>query len=191
MASSCRHGWLHLNSPFAIVEPVDKNFQPVPPGVQSHTTLVTNLANRIQPIIRYDLSDSILVRPEPCECGSTLPAIRVQGRTADLLHFANERGEDVVIAPLVLQTAVDRLPGVERFQIVQAAPATLRVRLLYRDGHDRETVWTSVEGGILSLLRSRSVTNVRIVRATEPPEQVPGRKFRTVIPLGKLEQVST
>ena len=42
----------------------------------------STLANRVQPILRYDLGDSILQRPSPCPCGDPLPAMRVQGRTA-------------------------------------------------------------------------------------------------------------
>lgn len=60
---SCPQGWIHINSDWAILEPVDDNFRPTPPGAPSHTVLLTNLANRIQPIIRYDLGDSIIVRP--------------------------------------------------------------------------------------------------------------------------------
>jgi phenylacetate-coenzyme A ligase PaaK-like adenylate-forming protein len=183
IASSCRKGWLHLNSNFAIVEPVDADYRPTPPGEQSHTVLITNLANRIQPILRYDLSDSLWVRPDPCECGNPLPAVRVQGRTSDLLRFATASGDDVAIAPLVLQTAIDRLPSVERFQIVQERPAALRIRITARAGHPTDEVWSAVERSVAGVLSANGVVNVQIIRAPEPPEHVPGRKFRSVVPL--------
>ena len=87
LSYSCTEGWLHVNSDWVLLEPVDADHRPVAVGQPSHTVLVSNLANRIQPIIRYDLGDSVLARPEPCPCGNPLPAIRVQGRTADLLRF--------------------------------------------------------------------------------------------------------
>ena len=42
-----------------ILEPVDRDYRPTPPGELSHTVLLTNLANAVQPIIRYDLGDSV------------------------------------------------------------------------------------------------------------------------------------
>ena len=55
----CAHGWLHIHSDWVILEPVDANFQPTPPGEVSHTVLLSNLYNRAQPILRYDLGDSV------------------------------------------------------------------------------------------------------------------------------------
>ena len=75
---SCAQGWLHVNSDWAVLEPVDANYRPTPPGEPSHTVLISNLANRVQPVLRCDLGESVLQRPDPCPCGNPLPAIRVQ-----------------------------------------------------------------------------------------------------------------
>lgn len=107
LSQSCQHGWLHLNSDWAILEPVDADHQPVPPGQRSHTALLTNLANRTQPIVRYDLGDAVLLRPDPCPCGDPLPAIQVQGRSADLLTFPARTGPPVTIAPLTISLALE------------------------------------------------------------------------------------
>ncbi len=74
MAFDCPQGWLHVNADWVILEPVEADYSPTPPGRQSHTVLLTNLANRVQPIIRYDLGDSVTARPDPCPCGNPLPA---------------------------------------------------------------------------------------------------------------------
>jgi phenylacetate-coenzyme A ligase PaaK-like adenylate-forming protein len=79
----CREGWLHVNADWVLLEPVDRDYRPVPPGQRSHTALLTNLANRAQPIIRYDLGDSIIVNPQPCPCGNPLPAVHVEHRRGD------------------------------------------------------------------------------------------------------------
>ena len=63
IAFSCAAGWLHVNADWVVLEPVDRRYRPTPPGEMSHTVLLTNLANRVQPIIRYDLGDSVLVNP--------------------------------------------------------------------------------------------------------------------------------
>ena len=70
MAYDCAHGWLHVNSDWVILEAVDADGRPTAPGEASHTVLLTNLANRVQPIIRYDLGDTVLARPDPCPCGN-------------------------------------------------------------------------------------------------------------------------
>lgn len=158
-----------------VLEPVDADHRPVPPGELSHTVLISNLANRAQPILRYDLGDSVLQRPDPCSCGDPLPAIRVQGRAADMLTFPNERGERVAIAPLAFGSLVDRTPGVELFQIVQTTPTSLRVRLLPAGSADPEGVWRAVRAG-------HKLDHVTPERAGEPPEQSPGDKYRTIIP---------
>jgi phenylacetate-coenzyme A ligase PaaK-like adenylate-forming protein len=164
-----------------VIEPVDARYQPVPPGTQSHTVLLTNLANRVQPILRYDLGDSVLQRPDPCPCGNPLPAIRVQGRSADVLAFRTEAGEQVAIAPLAFE--VDQVPGVELFQIVQTTPTNLRVRLRPAAGADQERMWQAVQAEIARLLAEHRLSYVTVERASEPPEQGPGGKYRAVVPL--------
>ncbi len=69
-----------------------RRLSPTPPGEPSRTVLLTNLANRVQPIIRYDLGDSVVVKPEPCACGSPLPAIEVEGRHDDVLSLVAPDG---------------------------------------------------------------------------------------------------
>ena len=49
LACECEHGHLHLNSDWAILEPVDAQGRAVPPGETGATTLLTNLANHVQP----------------------------------------------------------------------------------------------------------------------------------------------
>lgn len=180
---SCEHGWLHVNSDWVVLEPVDADYRPTPPGEQSHTVLLSNLANRAQPILRYDLGDSILQRPDPCPCGNPLPAIRVQGHAADVFTFPTGRGERITISPLAFSTLVERTPGVELFQIVQTAPASLRVRLRPANSADPDRTWQAVHTEITRLLASHNLDHVTVERAGEPPEQAPGGKYREIIPL--------
>ena len=125
----CREGWLHVNADWVLLEPVDRDYCPTPPGEASHTVLLSNLANRVQPIIRYDLGDSIIAKPEPCACGNPLPAIRVEGRRDDVLSMRAPDGKLVRLLPLALTTIVEEAAHVHRFQIVQTAPDRLMLRL--------------------------------------------------------------
>lgn len=179
----CREGWLHVNADWVVVEPVDAAHRPVAPGTASHTVLVTNLANRVQPILRYDLGDSVLQRPDACPCGSPLPAIRVQGRAADVLTVAPAAGPAVRLAPLLFDALVDRVPGLERLQIVQTAPDALRVRLRVSVAADAEAVWGRLAKELQELLARQQAGAIRVERGAEPPEQTAGGKYRTVLPL--------
>ena len=178
----CEQDWLHVNADWVVLEPVDATYQRIAPGQQSHTVLVSNLANRIQPILRYDLGDSVLEREDPCPCGNPLMAIRVQGRAADVLTFRTDRGA-VALAPLAFTAAMDHAPGVELFQIVQTTPAELRVRVRAETGSDRDRVSHGARVELSRLLRQHGLDDVKVVLADEPPEQSSGGKFRQVVPL--------
>lgn len=179
LSYSCDQGWLHVNSDWVLLEPVDADYRPTPPGRTSYTVLVSNLANRIQPILRYDLGDRILQRADPCPCGNPLPAIRVQGRAADVLVFTNERGHRVALPPLAFE--IDHIPGVELFQVVQRTPAILRVRV--KTAGDPERVWQAIDAELRRLLVEHKLDRVTVERAEEPPQPSAGGKYRTVIPM--------
>jgi phenylacetate-coenzyme A ligase PaaK-like adenylate-forming protein len=181
MASTCREGWLHLNADWVILEPVDENYQPLPPGQPSRTTLLTNLANRVQPLLRYDLGDSLTMRPDPCPCGNPLPTTRVEGRQEDLLTFQTASGETIWLPPLALITLIEAIPGVQRFQVIQTALARLSVRLETAPGADESQVWTRLAGSLQDYLTRQGLPLVELQKASEPPSRDPVTgKFRQV-----------
>lgn len=183
IASSCEHGWMHVDSDWVLLEPVEADYTPTPAGQTSHTVLVSNLANLVQPVLRYDLGDSVLMRADPCPCGNELPAIRVQGRSGDIVPLISDNGQQVSIAPLAFSTLFDRIAGIERFQIIQTEPAALRIRLHIGSRAQKEEIWPIVEAEMKRMLAENNLQNVAIERGSEPPEQSAGGKYRNVIPL--------
>ncbi|MFB6129639.1 MAG: phenylacetate--CoA ligase family protein [Salinigranum sp.] len=180
IAVECARGNLHVNADWVVIEPVDANYRPVEPGEPSDTVLVTNLANRIQPIVRYDLGDSVTVYDERCPCGSPFPVVEVEGRQGDVLRFETADGS-VPVFPLALSSVVEEVPGVRRAQLLRTAPSTLRVRLEVTDGADERRVWETVESALSSYLGGQGVTGVAVERATEAPRRDPASgKFRHV-----------
>jgi phenylacetate-coenzyme A ligase PaaK-like adenylate-forming protein len=177
----CPSEWLHVNADWVVLEPVDEDLRPIPPGETSHTALVTNLANRVQPVVRHDLGDRVTIRPDPCPCGSPLPAVRVEGRRNDVLVFqVGER--KVSLPPMALITLAGGVPGVEPgSQFVQTGPHTLSIRLAYQPHTDEERAWTEVERRLRSHLRSQGLSQVEVVRSPIPP----GRDENT----GKLQRI--
>jgi len=181
IAYDCGHGWLHVHADWIILEPVDADFQPTPPGQTSQSVLLTNLANHAQPILRYNLGDRILVNPEPCACGSSLPAIRVDGRTDDILRFTAPDGSQVPVLPLALWSVMKETPGVQRFQALQTAASQLTVRLESKQTADRQAVWDSLQKRLHSYLTQQGLSHVQLALATELPERDPrSGKFRHV-----------
>ncbi|MBB5748001.1 phenylacetate--CoA ligase family protein [Micrococcus sp. TA1] len=182
LSYSCTEDWLHVNSDWVLLEPVDADYEPVPDGQPSHTVLVSNLANRVQPILRYDLGDSVLVRPDPCPCANPLPALRVQGRAADLLPFSRLDGTTATLTPLTLSSALDRVPDVQQSQILQTGPASLAVRLRPMPGTDPIRAGQTACDQLRRVLADQGLAHVRVTLDPEPPQLSAGGKLRTVIP---------
>ncbi len=181
LSLACRHGRLHLNADWYLFEPVDADMNAVPVGELSQTVLVTNLANRVQPVIRYDLGDRARIHPDPCPCGHPLPTVAVEGRTNDVLFFEPAPGSRVTVLPLALGTVVEETPGVHRFQAIQTAPASLAVRIEPDPGADPVTVWETVETRVRAFLAAQGLPSVRVDRDPEPPHADPrSGKFRQV-----------
>ena len=162
IACECDHGALHLNSDWVMLEPVDRDYRPVAPGETSHTVLLTNLANRVQPIIRYDLGDSIAFDPGPCACGGPFPALRVEGRSDDVLGLTNVNGERVELLPLALTTVIEEHAGAHQFQIIQTAPDALGVRLQTPRGTGPALLWHKVEHALRAFLNTQGLPAVML-----------------------------
>jgi phenylacetate-coenzyme A ligase PaaK-like adenylate-forming protein len=119
---------LHLNTDWAILESVDADGQPVPDGEVGSTALLTNLANHVQPLIRYDIGDRVRIGGAACECGSPLPVIEVQGRDDDVLHLGAIGQPSVCVLPLALCTAIEDEGGLFDFQLLQDGAAHLSLQ---------------------------------------------------------------
>lgn len=177
----CTAQRMHVNSDWYIVEPVDHDGRPTPSGQMSHGVLVTNLANRIQPIIRYQMGDRVAITTAPCRCGSPFPRIRVEGRSGDVLVFASPDGAAIRVLPLSLVTVAEGTPGLASCQLVQTAPATLRVRMSATRPQEEHAVWDVLRTRLADYLVAQGVSGVRIEKATEGPQLHPrSGKFRQV-----------
>jgi phenylacetate-coenzyme A ligase PaaK-like adenylate-forming protein len=182
IAHSCVEGCLHVNGDWVVLEPVDRDYRPTPVGEPSHTVLLTNLANRIQPIIRYDLGDSITVSPTPCGCGSPLPSIRAEGRRDDVLSLRARDGRLVHLSPLALTTVVEEVAVNHRFQLVQSAPDRIDVRLAVSEPDKRSAEWRAVHRALSQYLAQQSLENVHLHLAAQAPVRDPrSGKAREVI----------
>jgi phenylacetate-coenzyme A ligase PaaK-like adenylate-forming protein len=119
----------HINADWCIVETVDEQNRPVPPGVPGHKVLVTNLANRVQPFIRYEVSDPVALAAEPCRCGSRLPRLAaVNGRRYEDF-WVHDGGRYRPLSPFVFKKAFLDCYEVREWQAVQGARNAFTVRV--------------------------------------------------------------
>ena len=163
IACECAEGHLHINEDWVIVEPVDRNNRPVGCGVLSDKALITNLANRVQPFIRYELTDRIVVHDEQCPCGRNTRWVEIEGRTDDTLEF--EGG--VRVAPMSLYKILEEVKGIRRFQLIQTGPKRLELRLT---GDQPEAGFAQAQRDLTAFLGGKGVTGLEIALSDQPPQ---------------------
>jgi phenylacetate-CoA ligase len=116
-AMGCFRGsGMHVSDDQVIIEPVDADGRPVPPGVRSAKIYVTNLINPLLPLIRYEITDEVTVLDEPCACGSAFTRVAdIQGRNDDVFVYAT----GIAIHPHVFRSRLAQEATVSEYQVRQ------------------------------------------------------------------------
>jgi phenylacetate-CoA ligase len=132
MATACPRGVLHVNEDACILEAVDDELNPVPFGQVAQRVLVTNLLNTVQPLLRYELTDSVVLDDKPCACGSPFLVIRVQGRTDDTFFLLDGPADAASTRaqahpPIPMEVSLLGVPGLLQYQLVHEAQNRLRL----------------------------------------------------------------
>jgi phenylacetate-CoA ligase len=127
LANGCpKSGGMHLNADWAILEVVDEDNRPVPTGEKGAKVLVTNLANYVQPVIRYEIGDMVAMATQPCSCGSTMPLIdHIDGRDSDWLYVQTEDGLRQV-PPMIIEIALIQMLHFRDYQLIQEEDTRVR-----------------------------------------------------------------
>ncbi|MEG1836014.1 MAG: phenylacetate--CoA ligase family protein, partial [Oscillospiraceae bacterium] len=176
IACECVEKHFHINDDWIIIEAVDENNQPVPFGTQSAKLLLTNLANRICPIIRFEITDRIVLHSEPCSCGNTKPWLTLEGRTDDVLTFDN----GACVAPLSLYAIIKEVRGIQRFQLIQTGENQLELRLI---AEDKTKAFAAAKQAIESyLLQNGVVATVHLSKELPKANPISG-KFKHIVAL--------
>lgn len=152
VAAECaRHAGLHIFEDLCIVEVADEHGDPVPDGTPGSRYYLTNLYNRTQPIIRYEVTDLLTIARRRCGCGRPFRLIEaIGGRHEDILYLpSTATREPVAIAPLSLEMAMDGCPGIAEYALAHA-PQRIRARLVLAAGSDPATVRRAVVQSLTS-----------------------------------------
>ena len=173
------HAGQHLFPEFGIVEVLDGNDRPVPPG-EPGRLVATGLQNEAMPLLRYDTGDVGGIDPRPCACGRSL---------ARMLPITT-KAEDVVVTPdgrfissSVLTHPFKPMRNVAKSQLVQETPGRLLVRIVPREEYGEDDSRALVAG-----LRERLGEGIQIdLELVDDIPRTASGKYRWVIsrvPLG-------
>jgi phenylacetate-CoA ligase len=145
------------------LEVVDASGRPVAPGTPGERVLVTNLAGRTVPLIRYEIGDVVTPADGPSPAGRPYARLAgVQGRSADVLRLPARGGGTVPVHGFRLGRPLAAFPDVRQFQF----------------GHDERGLSLDVvlrpaaPAGIADALRAALVRELESAGAIAPPVRV-------------------
>ena len=174
IAHECPSGGMHLTAEDVLVELLDAAGQPVPAG-HAGEIVITHLATRDFPFIRYRTGDVAVMDPGRCACGRGLPMLKeIQGRSTDFVVAA----DGTVMHGLALIYILRDLPGLRRFKIVQHSRTYTQVLLQPDAGFDAERQLPVIVQGFKRRLGAQVQVQVEV--CGELPAERSG-KFRYVV----------
>jgi len=173
MAHRCSSGNLHLADHQSLVEILDDDGRPCPPGIDG-SIVITNFHARHMPFIRYRAGDIGSFGPHPCPCGRPGRTLsRVSGRSGDFVRLPD--GTELV--PAAFFNPFNEVTGVRRWQIVQPDLESLIIRIEPRSNWnvDERTV-------ILDWIRNETDNQLNLdLRVAEPFDLSGGGKHKVIV----------
>ena len=165
VAAECdAHDGMHVIAEDTVVEVLDD------------AVLVTVLASRTVPLIRYRIDDRVRVDADPCGCGRTTPRLHVEGRARELLPIRHATGTTTV-HPVAFTQVLDRQP-VSAWRVVHRSGDVVVEVAGVRDGFDEARVARDVEGALREA--TGADVPVRVVAVDRLPATASGKASRIV-----------
>jgi phenylacetate-CoA ligase len=174
IAHACPQGGIHVTAEDIVVEVVDEQGQPLPPGVPGEV-VVTHLYSTGFPFVRYRNGDVAVLDESSCACGRGLPLLReVHGRTNDVLMA--EDGS--IVLAIAIAMVLRDMPGVNGFKVIQETLSYCRLQLVTDAGFQRQVS----EPAIRDAFRRRLGEGVRLdIEHVESIKAEASGKYRYVV----------
>lgn len=173
IAHECPAGSMHITAEDIIVETINAQGEIVAPG-ELGEIVVTHLATRGYPFIRYKTGDMGKLSEQVCSCGRGLPLLQeIQGRTTDFV--ISQDGN--VMHGLALIYILRDIESIKEFKIIQETKSKTRVLVIVSDDFSQANYETIINGFQARL--GQGVT-VEVEQVNEIPAEKSG-KFRYVI----------
>jgi phenylacetate-CoA ligase len=174
IAHECPHGGMHITAEDVVVELLDAQGKAVPHGAVGEV-VVTHLATRDFPFIRYRTGDLAAMHTGRCACGRGLPMLReIQGRSTDFVLAQ----DGTMLHGLALIYILRDLQGVQRFKIIQHSQSSTDVWVQADSTLDRTTAQTRIVSGFRQRLGQGVDVQLRWVDELAPEKS---GKFRYVV----------
>ncbi|MEO5740079.1 MAG: phenylacetate--CoA ligase family protein, partial [Vicinamibacterales bacterium] len=153
IAHECPAGSMHITSEDIVAEIIAADGTPVAKG-QAGEIVVTHLATKDYPFIRYRTGDIGVLETEPCRCGRGLQVLKeIQGRATDFVVAM----DGTVMHGLALIYVIRDLPGIANFRIVQESREHVRVLLV-----PEKEFTPGIEARIIAGFKARLGQDVRV-----------------------------
>jgi phenylacetate-CoA ligase len=173
IAHECPSGNMHITAEDIIVEIINPQGQRVQAG-ESGEIVVTHLATRGYPFIRYRTGDIGVLDDKQCACGRGLPILKeIQGRTTDFV--VSQSGS--VMHGLALIYVLREITSISEFKIVQETKDRTSIYLIVDNDFTDSDKLEIIKG-----FKARLGEQVEII--IECVEKIPAEKsgkFRYVI----------
>lgn len=157
IAFECPERRLHLSHDNLLVEFL-VNGRPAAAGEQAEM-VITNLNERVHPLVRYKIGDLAAPSLEACPCGRTLPLIEeLGGRVHDSIKTPSGRE----VHGLFFTHLFDRLPEVAQFRVIQRVLEGFEIEIVV-PGTSAERARRSVEKIVAESLGGEMTVMVRVV----------------------------
>lgn len=161
VASDCHvRSGMHINDDLVILENVDDNFQPVEPGQFGSRVLLSVLFSRVQPLIRYEVSDLLKISNETCPCGRNFRRITaISGREEDAIMLTDSSGITHELHPNFFHSLLDPEPifawqlikdkEILRLRVIRSASSSINVQ--------------AIESKLTTALSALGITSAKVV----------------------------
>jgi putative adenylate-forming enzyme len=189
LAVTCSGGHLHLQEDIVAIQTQPlTNEEAVKNAAEMRVTpVVTDLWRRVQPIIRYQLGDVLVLERENaprCSCGSRFRRVlRVEGRCDDVLVFPrwDKPAELRTFFPDTLRRAILLADGlISDYRVIQEAPGSARIHLALLPGGSIHTIRSKVRESIVRTVGSYGCGIDRLIVEEGLPDEPLNRKRRRV-----------
>jgi phenylacetate-coenzyme A ligase PaaK-like adenylate-forming protein len=163
MAVDCEHrSGMHIAEDLVVLEVVDAENRPVPPGTQGARMFATVLFNRALPVIRYEFSDLITLADGTCPCGLPFRRIeRITGRAEENLKFKTRTGEAAEVHAARLWFHLVKVAGIRQYQFGSLADG-IRIRLAVYPDYDRAEIEAQTKAIAARALEELGISGARI-----------------------------
>jgi phenylacetate-CoA ligase len=180
LSHECPQGGMHILADAVVVEIVDGQGRPAPPG-EPGEIVATDLYSHEFPFIRYATGDIGVASARRCSCGRALPLLeRIDGRSNDSIVAPDGR----IINSLALVYPLREIAGIEQYRICQKSTDRFHVQIVVNEGYRKEGE-ERIRAGWAKLLRAPVQVSFEYLPGIPAERQGKFRHITSEVPAGR------